>query len=124
MKSVFISICETNGREINLSSLQTFVKHVKNATGDFSFQFPKSDIDFTKFNCLLPRTHLNGLELLLNQDIFMSCFHEVDKEQKILTRKKEDTAQKRLKRLKKLEKKSLLDSNKKKLSFPACNKEN
>ena len=100
-------ICETHGKKYG-----TLVN-----AGDFSFQVTRSDISFQKFDKLLPWTHLNGLTLLLEKEVFMDCYDSVDQERQLLIRKKDEGAQKRVARKTKLKQKSAAEDRQRKISF-------
>lgn len=61
--------------------------------GDFNFEIAKENINFEKFKSLMPRFHLQGLTLLLQKDVFLGVYDEVEGERSALERRaKEQTS--------------------------------
>ena len=100
-------ICKVNGKEYG----------DKATKGDFSFQVPKTDIIFEKFDKLLPKCHLNGLVLLLEEDVFMHCYDSVHSECNLLRKKQVETTQKTAERRGKQKQKLAAENSQRRISF-------
>ena len=70
----------------------------------------KDDIEFSNFKNLLPNTHLSGLELLVNKEVFLDAHDEVVQEKRMMEEKKEEDAKKRLAGKKRREEKAEADA--------------
>ena len=56
----------------------------------------KEEIEFSKFAELVPKSHLPGLKLLLDKEMFLDCHDEVLHEKKMIEMKMAQDAEKRL----------------------------